>query len=93
MIAPLTEQTSDSGRPGLSRETVGTLWPSLRPGRFRAPLVLLATTALLLTHVSTIAMAVPGDSPTEAIPSMAAVNQSLDPVGGGAGGSAPAVTA
>ncbi len=68
MIAPAHGTDIRFGKTRLSRETVGTFWSSLRPGRFRAALVLLATTALLSTHVSTIAMAVPGDSPTEAIP-------------------------
>ena len=68
MIAPAHGTDIRFGKTRLSRETVGTFWSSLRPGRFRAALVLLATTALLSTHVSTIAMAAPGDSPTEAIP-------------------------
>src|SRR5207249_106124 len=57
------------GRCFHARRRTAMIAPGLRPNiRFKEACVVLATTTLLWTHVSTVAMAAPGDSPAEAIP-------------------------
>src|SRR4030088_2322763 len=67
MSAPTNQPDIRFRRTRPIRAPRGPVWPNLRAVQFSALIALLAAAAGVSVHLSTIALAAPGDSPTEAI--------------------------